>query len=104
MEELVYKYWFSKEHFIQDCYRLKNNNTNGYLIDIKDDNNIWFGIEKRGHCGGNWYVATINEKDNELTITGKIVLNHDENGQTIKTSKIPSVIKIFIVFVYILFW
>ena len=89
----TYEYPDTKEHFLDALssqFGKYYGTTDGkYLIKHKENGNFFLGVERVGHSGGNWYVASVTEENGKTQITGKIVLNPDENGQKTKleTSK-----------------
>ncbi|MBO7740362.1 MAG: hypothetical protein J6S34_02460 [Clostridia bacterium] len=73
-----------------------------YMIEFADSE-IRFGIERCGHSGGNWYVATVDESDGRMAFCGEIRYvgperNDDNRGWFGKTIE-----KIGLWFFFILF-
>lgn len=88
----TYEYSETKEHFLKDLNsKFGKDGVQDYLLRRKENGNFHLGIERAGHCGGNWYVANVTEADGKTKISGKIVYNPDENGQETKTERKQSV-------------
>ena len=84
-QEYVYQYPHSKEHLLDKLNDRRGINHNycfgDYLIDIKNDDFFFLGVQRGGHSGGYWYVARIEENEYGTTsIRGRIVYNPDNNG------------------------
>jgi hypothetical protein len=101
-KEIVYSYEFNKKYLFDKlnnrsgCYH----NYDEYLIEIKNDNTFFLGIEKGGHTGY-WYVAHISENDGKTIISGDIVFDPDENGKTKSTNKSGILTTVLL---YVIFW
>ena len=81
----VYEYSYKKEYLFEKLNNRKglyhNYCAGEYLIIIKNECEFWLGVERGGHSGGYWYIAKIEEKNNQTIISGKIVYNPDEEGK-----------------------
>jgi hypothetical protein len=83
-KEIYYEYGFSKENLYEKlnnksgCYS-NYGNAGDYLIEIKNDDSFFLGIERGGHSGY-WYIARISEMQDKVIIKGKIIFDPDEQG------------------------
>lgn len=79
----TYRYPLSRKALnekLDDKSGMCHNYDNGsYLIEIKDDDRFFLGLEG-SHLCGNYYIANVAEDEKGLKISGKIVSNPDENG------------------------
>ena len=101
--EYVYEYPHTKEHLLDQLNDRRGINHNycfgDYLIDIKNDNFFFLGVERGGHSGGYWYVARIEESGTGAPIIrGSIVHNPDSDGNPQKESFMD---KIEFLFLYV---
>ena len=98
-----YIYFHNKNFFLE---KLKRYNEHKMHIAIKNENMFFVGL-KSHHGGGYWYVGHIEERENDLLITGKIVNNPDDLGNP-KEVKYPVLEKIkdalIIVIFFLIFW
>ncbi len=58
-ETIKYNYPFSKEQFLQTCKKYCADHNDRYLFKQIDDHHFQLGVERGGHRGGYWYVASI---------------------------------------------
>jgi hypothetical protein len=48
---------------------------------VRDDE-IYFGVERAGHSGGNWFVSKFIEENNQIIFRGTIQYIGPENSRT----------------------
>lgn len=76
----VYEYPYSKEQFLSKIPK-RISYYNEYYIE-KNNDMLLVGVERLGHSSGTWYVGHIIESENKTLITGKFVIDPDENGNS----------------------
>ena len=78
---ITYEYPFSKEHFLNDFKRGLKTFANEYEIKVINET-LFVEVQKKGHSstGGIWYFASLEEKEGKTIISGKTVIDPDENG------------------------
>lgn len=56
---------------------------------MEGENRFRIGLEREGHSSGDWYCARVEKVDGKTRISGKIVLDPDENDQPKPAEKMP---------------
>lgn len=76
----------------------------GYLLYEDTQNGFDLGIERGGHSGGYWYVATVNETESGTEMRGEIVYRslHGDGSYREETKREKLKEKLFIVMVGLL--
>lgn len=85
-KEYIFKYSGSKESFLTVLDSFHSNNSriyylDNYIIEVRDDE-IYFGVERAGHSGGNWFVSKFIEENNQIIFRGTIQYIGPENSRT----------------------
>lgn len=101
----VFKFSGTREAFFELLNQYPNNDRqfyyfNGYIVKIIDDK-IHFGIERCGHSGGNWFLATITEFSDCIVFSGKIEYIGPK-GERNTTGKAIDKVEEFLLFVFLL--
>lgn len=105
MKKIEYNYFCTKEKFINSCIEANKKYNDKYIIHVVNDNEIRFGVERAGHSGGYWYIATLEENEKNLHIHGEIIYTTNFNGsphEYTKKEKIKD--KLFEIVIFILLW
>ena len=80
----VYEYPYKKQDLFEKLNNRKglyhNYGQGKYLITIKNECEFWLGVERGGHSGY-WYIANLEERDNKIIVSGKIIYDPDEEGK-----------------------
>ncbi len=58
-----------------------------YILTIDNTGQCRFGIERRGHSGGIWYIPTVCEQDEETVISGTLEHGDGYRGMDSKHAK-----------------